>query len=108
MVTAMEDDILLRYNDYKGSKEHFEWKLSEQDDFLKATAGSVKQLERKYRLVATKKRLSEKACEELLKACGIKNSVMGKSVRRPVKRVSAHFVVVTMCISRAFPRSFLR
>lgn len=43
-ITAESGDLVLRTNDYKGSKEYFERKVSEQEIIAKAMRSSVMQL----------------------------------------------------------------
>lgn len=77
----------------------------EKDVILMSLTELVKQLKKKSRLVELKQRLLEMSNEELMRKCGVQNTVVGKSVNMLVISFQTRFVGMARCISTIFSES---
>lgn len=80
MSTAERDDFLLRFNNYKVSKEKSERRHLVEDVVLTLVKTLVKQLEMKLSTLENQKILLEKTDGELMINNGEHDKVVGKSV----------------------------
>lgn len=68
----------------------------------------VKQLEKKVFLLENEKRLVQKIDEKRVRRYCEHRSVVGRSIKKLVKRVTTRFVRTELCIKRAFPKLSLQ
>lgn len=103
-ISAERHDFLLRWSNYKTSKENLERKVSKQEVIVKALTPAVTQPKNKVCSLPDATRLLHGINKELMNRSGERETVLKRSVAQLMKRVATCSLLMIMCISRAIPK----